>query len=163
MSKIRLLHSKATALQVSKSRGNLMKNYQAQNIESLLAQSCSLYQELGSVYAELSKNISSSPLLIQRFSQQIAELQEECKVIDKEIKNRLTQEDKQDASNRQLLTQREELLKRLIQHNKTLSKNAGNVKSHIMYEMNSMNTNRNAINGYKPAHSGNTGRINNSF
>ncbi len=147
----------------NKLRGNLMKNYQAQNIDSLLTQSCSFYQELGSVYTELSKNISSSPHLIQRFSQRINELQDECKVIDKEIETKLTQEDRQDASNMQLLTQREELLKGLIQHNKTLSKNAGNVKSLIMHEMNSMNTNRNAINGYKPTYSGNTGLINNSF
>lgn len=138
-----------------------MENYQAQNIESLLGQSCSLYRELESLYVELSKHISSSPQLTRRFSQQLNDLQEKCKVIDKEIETRLTQTDKQ--SHMQLLTQREELLKRLIQRNKTLSKNAGNLKSHIVHEMNSMNTNRNAINGYKPVHSGNTGLINNSF
>lgn len=128
---------------------------------TLLQQSCNVYQELEGAYQNLHMSLTSSPKTILSISQRINELQQRSQEIDNSIE--LSPQEKNDPIVKELLGKREQLLQKLIQTNRFITKNAGNIKSHLSHEMSSMNTNRQAINSYKPINSGKTGMINNSF
>lgn len=134
-----------------------------QGCYSALLQSCQLYEELYNVYQELERNITSSPTLIAQITERLKTVQQQSTAVDLDLVAQLTNEPELQTTNKQLLRRRERLLQKLMDQNQNLVKKAGNMKSHLQHEMNSMNTNRTAINGYKPIENGNKRLINNSF
>lgn len=145
-----------------------MKNHQENNLStqdcnSTFLQSCKLYEDLYGAYKELERNIASPPATIVQLTERINYIQQQLTAVDKDIQILLTNEPKLQTLKIQLLARREKLLQKLMEQNRSLVKKADNIKFHLQHEISSMNTNRNAINRYKPAQSGNTGLINNSF
>ena len=128
---------------------------------ALLQQSCNVYKELEGVYQTLHTNLTSSPKTFLSISQRITELQQRSQEIDDGIE--LSPQEKNDPIVKELLGKREQLLQKLIQTNRCITKNVGNIKSHLSHEMSSMNINRKAINSYKPMNSAKNSIINNSF
>ena len=134
-----------------------------QDCSSTLLQSCQLYEELFNVYQELERSLASSPTLIVQITERLGKVKQRVTAVDKDLQAQLTSDPKLHTTNKQLLRRRESVLRKLMDQNRNLVKKAGNMRSHLQHEMNSMNTNRNAINGYKPRDTGNKRIINSSF
>lgn len=142
---------------------NHLEDTSINDCNTLLLQSCKLYKDLFDAYTNIEKDITSSPSIILKMNTRLNNIQQQAATVDKDLQSRLTHDPALKTNLMQLLAKREEILHKVKEKNRRLIKRATNIKTHIKHDLLSMNTNRNAINGYKPIQQGNTGRINNSF
>ncbi|MFT5726683.1 MAG: peptidoglycan hydrolase CwlO-like protein [Desulforhopalus sp.] len=129
----------------------------------LLRVSCEIYSDINSLYGKLESNIASTPKLITEITERLSYLQEQASEVDSNLKCSLKEVDKLTEENDSLLKKRTILLRNLVLRNKALTQKAGAVKSHFLHEVNSINTNRTAISGYRPPENKSMGLINRSF
>lgn len=129
----------------------------------LLYESCEIYSNIVGLYGKLESNISSRPKLIAEISERLHYLQEQALEIDVKLKPALKNVTTLSDDNAELLRKRTDLLQHLIIRNKLITKKASAVKSHLFHEVNSLNTNRSAINCYRPAENKSHSRINKRF
>ena len=129
----------------------------------LLHVSCEIYSDINSLYGRLESKISSTPELITEINERLNHLQEQAREVDSNLKCSLQEVDNLTDENASLLKNRTTLLQNLVLRNKAITQKAGAVKSHLLYEVNSINTNRSAISSYKPPANKSMGLINRRF
>lgn len=129
----------------------------------LLRLSCEIYSDINSTYERLESNISSTPELITEINERVHDLQQQAREVDGNLKCSLQEVDNLTDENALLLKKRITLLQNLVLRNKAITQKAGALKSHFLHEVNSINTNRSAISGYRPPENKSMGLINRSF
>lgn len=129
----------------------------------LLHVSCEIYSDINNLYGRLESNIASTPELITEMNERLNYLQEQAREVDGNLKCSLEEVDNLTDENASLLKNRTVILQSLVLRNKTITQKASALKSHFLHEVNSINTNRSAINGYRPAVGKSMGIINRSF
>lgn len=129
----------------------------------LLRVSCEIYSDINSLYGRLESNISSNPELITEINERLSYLQEQASEVDGNLKCSLREVDNLTGENDTLLKKRMILLQHLVLRNKAITQKASAIKSHFQHEVNSINTNRSAINGYRPLENKSMGLINRRF
>lgn len=129
----------------------------------LLRVSCEIYSDINRLYERLEANMSSTPELIIKLSENLNFLQEQAREVDGNLKCSLKEVDNLTDDNTSLLKNREVILQNLVLRNKTICQKANALKSHFLHEVNSINANRTAISGYRPPENKSMGLINRRF
>lgn len=138
-------------------------NTQQDILNKLLVESCDIYTHINALYLKLESNISAPGQQISTIVNQVNTSQITAKNIDDSIKQALEKIPRLTDENTKLFGDRERLLKDSLLRNKAISQKASTIKSHVQHEVNSLHTNRNAINGYRGPEVKSRSLINNRF
>lgn len=143
--------------------GKIIRDSIQENYDTMVQETCLIYQEIEKLYKSLDKGITTtSSVTIDQTTVRINDLLKATRLIDQRI-TKLQADSKTPITNTTLLNTKKILVANLIEANSSICKKAKNIASHFKHEMSAMSTNRNAINGYKPVSSVNKNIIRSFF
>lgn len=149
---------------VNRMRSNFEKMPPTPFCDSLLMESCRIYQELERLYEDILGAISDTNVSsVEKTTAPLTGLLQDAFRIDSAIAKHLGPLAKLAESTHTLLQQREDTLRRLHLSNRTLVNKAENIQSLVRHEIVDMAKNRSALKGYKPVETERTNIIRSSF
>lgn len=126
-------------------------NDPATDCDLFLAKVNLIYQEIGTIYCQLEKEVTGiSPAIVEEKLTILNNLIETARKIDRDISTSLLALPVFRESTGKLLVTRNAMVQKLYRTNRNIVNRAENVKTLLRHEIVSMNKNRHALQGYRP-------------